>query len=1430
MTLPPVIQGVPNDTTVVGICNVPLADSLLVTDDIDPDFMVFPIDSTDNGVVNACMQDTIYRIWIAMDSDGNTDMDTQMIVILPDTEAPNFGAIDPLDAVMACEVAQDTGYANWKNSIQLILGSNITDCTGVSNFGPTAPIPSTFNAPCDTLVVTFVFDDVCGNMGSLDISFVTIDTTPPILVGLPPDTLKVGCDTLDQYLMNNPPSMVTVMDCQPGLIAEYVQDTLPFTSLCMDREYDIRRTWTVSDSCGNMTTSVHIVQVRDERAPTFTVPSDTTISCDQDALDLSITGTVTDTVDLCGGPIFVSFSDNIVDDNDGCPHTYDIERTWQVRDLCNNTSIREQIITVRDTTPPTFVVPADTTVNCGEENNLMITGVPTMLMDNCDDSLSYSMGPETIIAGMCQYEFTVERTWVVEDSCGNATQLIQRITVIDTIAPAISTVAADKMITCMAGMDIAQEFTNWINSHGGALASDNCALNDELNWKAYKAGTDTLVSMPALLCPAPSDTIVVQAVDFVVLDRCGNADTTSATFIVIDNTAPVIMGCPQDAVVAIDPAQCEPTFTLVPPLVEEECAASLLTESIDRMVILTSPAAPGQEGTTPVDPIELNFTVASPLPINAVGDATLSIDLRNADAEGMTEYFRVIGEDGSLLGRTGRSLTQCSDSDTTLTIPVAKINTWALDGVVTIRLEPNIQPTLSGSFAVNDICSPDSRVEANLSFDVRDFAQLRYQYRINNGTAVTVSPVGPVDVPLPLGENTIVYYVSDCAGNLDSCTYKVRVEDREPPILDCPADISVGLDPGVCSAMVTLPFPEGVTDNCGVAGTYEVTMPLDTASAWLTFTEDPNLNDFVANSKTYTFQNVAANAVGVATLTLDLKGDFNTTGAFVRVFGDSGGLVGGTPVGVASCSSPGEFVFSIPADTFNVWAADGVVEFLVEPNPIQVPPGLPGDGINPCAPAVVAADGEVDSISYIFATLSYREITPAYFAMGATDIPLTQMTPPAINPTHEFNVGQTMVSYVVADDQGNQDTCTFSVFVVDSEPPVALCQATIVEINPSGLEVDTVSVMEFDAGSYDNCLIDTMYLSPNTFTCEQAGTTVMATLTVVDGSGNTATCTKPIRIEAEPPSPTFSPGICGGDTLYLFANPPVAQGGVIYTYKWYNPSGLLISTQQNPIIPNVTAANAGAYVLQITGLTGCVAEEVVNVTITNQPLTPAINTSLNVCNDDDIVMNSSVTLNNAIYRWYSGLPPGNLMATTNVPQYVVPGPHQPGNQQYYMTIEANGCVSQPSQPVTITVTNRPVAIVNDEELTLCEGSAITLGTFVTGVTYTWTGPSGFTSNSQFPTVIDESTLNNAGVYQLVVTKNGCSSLPDFTVVNLLPKPPTPVLTAESGPVCEGETLVLKALPLGASTYHWVRPNLNEFTTTSNLFLLPNATNDYEGTW
>lgn len=1424
----PMFVNPPGDTAVVGICNVPQPDSLLVEDLEDGQWKVFPVDSTDNGMVEACALDTIYRIWRATDSEMITITHIQAIIVQP-MPAPNATFMGSLDTLVECRFASPA-YSAWRTSVTLRIGTNLNECaTADFDF----PSPTTLES-CGTLEVTIPVYNPCSAINSdtayFVAKFVTIDATPPILRGVPP-TDTVGCDTLDQYLMNNPPSMVTVFDCQTGLTPEYKQDT--FNISCLDgREFDLHRTWMVWDSCGNFSDSTQVIRVRDERAPSFTAPPDITISCEEDYLDLSITGMVNDTLDNCGGPILLGYIDQVMPDNDDCPESFRVERNWRARDVCSNTSQRKQIITIVDVTPPTFVLPRDTTVDCGREEDLMVTGMPTMLMDNCDDTLSAVIASETIIPGACENDYVIERAWLVMDDCGNGTELVQRITVIDTIAPAITADATGRVITCMAGVDLQQEFSDWINAHGGAGAFDPCPPADGLVWEAYTSGTATPVSMPDFLCPAPGDTIVMQTVDFVVQDACGLSDTTTASFIVIDNTAPVIRMCPQDAVAPTDPALCEASFVLKPPLVEEECAAALFSESIGRSVMLSSNAQPGQAGTTPVNPIELNFSVAGPLPINAAGDASLSLQLQNADAEGSTEFFQVIGEDGVVIGRTGRSPAQCQLADTTLAIPADKINTWALDGVITIRLEPNIPATLSGSFAINDICAGGSTLDANLSFPSRDFAGLEYQYKINNGAPVTAGLFGDVNVMLPLGENTITYYVIDCAGNVDSCTYKVMVEDQEPPILSCPADVSVDLEQGACSTTVTLPFPAGVTDNCGVAGTFERRAPADTASAWLTFSYDPNLNDYLADTLAFTFQDVAANAVSNVTLTLDLRGDFSGTGAFLNIFGDSGAQVGTTNIGVAACDSPGQATFSIPADTFNVWAADGMVRFVVPPNPVVVPPGAPGDGINPCDAGAVDADGEVDSVSYVFATLTYGEISPFYFAEGATDISYTQVVPPVINPTHDFNVGETVVSYVLADNQGNQDTCSFSVFVVDNEPPVALCQATIVEINPSGLEVDTVSVQEFNAGSSDNCMIDTMYVTPNTFTCEQAGTTVMATLTVVDLVGNTSTCTRPIRIEAEGPSPTYSPGICGGDTLYLFANPPVAQGGVVYTYRWYNPDGNLISTQQNPIIPNVDNSDAGAYVLEITGLTGCVAESVVNVDITNQPLRPSVDTDLNICADEDIILNSSITLSNATYHWYNGLPGDGqpAIASTNIPQHVVGGPHPSGSLRYYLVIEANGCLSEPSAVVSISAVNRPMAAANDDEITICEGEPITLGTFVTGVTYQWTGPAGFSSTSQLPTVIGQATLANAGVYQLVVTKNGCSSEPDFTVVNVLPKPAQPALTVDSGPACEGEDVILKALPAGASTYHWIAPNLSEFITNNNIFVIPDATAANAGQW
>jgi gliding motility-associated-like protein len=70
----------------------------------------------------------------------------------------------------------------------------------------------------------------------------------------------------------------------------------------------------------------------------------------------------------------------------------------------------------------------------------------------------------------------------------------------------------------------------------------------------------------------------------------------------------------------------------------------------------------------------------------------------------------------------------------------------------------------------------------------------------------------------------------------------------------------------------------------------------------------------------------------------------------------------------------------------------------------------------------------------------------------------------------------------------------------------------------------------------------------------------------------------------------------------------------------------------------------------------------------------------------------------------------------------------------------------------------------------CAGATIQLNGTV-GATYSWTGPNGFTSSVQNPT-IPNSTFANAGVYSLAVSGIGCSSAATTTVVVLPPLVPS----------------------------------------------------------
>jgi sugar lactone lactonase YvrE len=96
------------------------------------------------------------------------------------------------------------------------------------------------------------------------------------------------------------------------------------------------------------------------------------------------------------------------------------------------------------------------------------------------------------------------------------------------------------------------------------------------------------------------------------------------------------------------------------------------------------------------------------------------------------------------------------------------------------------------------------------------------------------------------------------------------------------------------------------------------------------------------------------------------------------------------------------------------------------------------------------------------------------------------------------------VVVTATDGFGNTSFDTVNVEVVDNIDPLAICQSVMVTLDPS-TGMGSISVNDIDNGSYDNCGIDTMYISNTTFSCADLGENTVV-LTVVDVNGNISTC------------------------------------------------------------------------------------------------------------------------------------------------------------------------------------------------------------------------------------------------------------------------------------------------------------------------------------
>jgi uncharacterized repeat protein (TIGR01451 family) len=840
-------------------------------------------------------------------------------------------------------------------------------------------------------------------------------------------------------------------------------------------------------------------------------------------------------------------------------------------------------VTVNDTQPPMITCPGPVT-HATDPNvcTAVVTFAAPTVTDNCppcQGTLPGKPGGSTQVgcqvvcvpaSGATFPKGVTTVTCTATDASNNTANCSFTVTVNDTQAPSITCPVAVVQSTdpnvCTA-----------VVSYSNATATDNCP------------GVGTPVCTPA------SGTTFQKGVTTVscsVSDASNNSANCSFT-VTVNDTQPPTVTCPLPITKNTDPNVCTAVVTFADPTVTDNC-----------------PPCNGGGGTKP-----------GKGPQGAVGCSVVCVPASGTAFQKGVTTVTCTATDAS------NNQSQCSF---TVTINDMQAPSITCPTPITQSTDPNVctavvsfTPTVTDNCPLGPtpvVCTPASgatfqkgvtTVSCTATDTSSNTANCSFTVTVNDTQAPSISCPANITQPAAMGlcsavvtysnatatdncagvgtpscvpasgstfqkgVTTVTCTVHDASNNPASCTFTVTINDTQPPVITCPANVTKSTDPNVCTAVVTYPNATA-TDNCAGVGT-----PVCTPASGTTFqkgvtTVSCSVSDAATNTANCTFT-VTVNDTQNPTVTCPANITFTTPGN-----NDPCGTVTyTTPSGSdncavqsVNCTPASGTCFPVGMTTVTCTATDtsgnhGTCTFKItvqNPCTITCPANITkNNDANQCGAVVMFMPTTTGGGC---GTVACSPSSGSFFPKGTTTVTCTTAGPSCsftvtVNDTQPPNItcpanivhgtdpgvcqavvtypapvvsdncpgvgaptcspasgttfpkGTTTVTCSVKDSSNNMSMCSFTVTVNDTEPPVFPngCPGGIIKAAQATCPFTTTLIVNYTIPvATDNCgPPPTVVCNPPSGSTFPPGTTVI-TCIATDSSGNTATCTFPVNI------------------------------------------------------------------------------------------------------------------------------------------------------------------------------------------------------------------------------------------------------------------------------------------------------------------------------